>query len=57
MNNKDKAKKLEETIKKYIDSGKPINEFIKEEVFKEYSKSGNKKLKEIAEEYFIEHLD
>ena len=51
------TKELENAIEKYLNSGKTLSEFIKENLFHEYTKTGNKELEDIAAEYFIEQLD
>ena len=58
MHKKEKAqiKDLEDAIDKYMKSGKSISEFIKESMFNDYTKYGDKELKEIATEYFLDHL-
>ena len=61
MNKKEKATKqkaeaLERVIGEYLKSDKTMSEFIKEHMFKDYSEGGDKKLEEIATQYFIDHL-
>ncbi len=57
MTKKQKISNLNKMIEDYEDSGLSISEFIKEHMFEEYVKNGNKELEEIAAEYFIEKLE
>lgn len=64
MNKKNKDSKLEEKINtlndvitEYMKSGKGLNEFVHEHVYKEYIETGDEKLKEMAIDYFLEKMD
>jgi len=59
MNKQDQEKvdTLSKSIYKYLDSKMTISDFIKTHIFKEYSESGDESLKDIASEYFLEHLE
>lgn len=51
-----KVKDLEKMIDEFIKSGKSLTDFRNENMFKEYSECGTHKLKDIAAQYFLDHL-
>ena len=58
MNKKDQKKvdDLGKVMDEFMKSGLSVTEFMKEHIFKEYSEDGDKKLEDIAAQYFIDHL-
>jgi len=58
MKKKDQKKvdDLNEVIEEWEKSGLSLNEFIKLKSLKDYTKDGDKKLEDIATEYFLDHL-
>lgn len=53
----EQIKNLERAIDSYMISGKSLVDFINECSFKEYGKTGNKKLAKTAAEYFADKLE
>lgn len=51
---KEQIKALDEMIDEFIKSGMSASEFMREHMFKEYSKTGDDKLKEVSIDYFMD---
>jgi len=58
MKTKDKRKvqDLGKIIAEYMASGKSLADFRNEHMFKDYAEFGDEKLREIASQYFLDHL-
>jgi len=55
---KDKnIEKLNKILEEYEKSGLKVSEFMRRHMFEEYINNGDKKIEDIAKEYFIEHLE
>lgn len=49
-----KVDKLEKEVREYMNSGMPLIEYIRKHVAMEFSKTGDERLAEMAEDYFLE---
>ena len=55
MTKQQKIKNLNNLIEEYMQSGMKLNAFIRKHMFEQYV-NGDKELKDIAAEYFIDNL-